>query len=138
MTAETLLMKMWRLIRFSLWYWCGKQHGAIERLPQVQSRRNVAPQIGDNHLLIHNFAVQPNPGSVGRQGDVDNSIREAKCGRNFIKNEWSVRDVADGNYNPFLGARVGIVCHDGSSRFWEWDNKRNCFVALLLPSPWIA
>jgi hypothetical protein len=53
------------------------------------------------------------------------------------KNEWSMRNVANGDYGPLLGARVGLVCHDGSFQFWEWNSERNGFTALRLEA-WLS
>jgi hypothetical protein len=62
-------------------------------MAQAKGGLHVSPQIGDNHLLIQNFAVR-NPGSIGRQSDVDNSIRESKCRCYLIKDEGGMRGVA--------------------------------------------
>jgi hypothetical protein len=51
----------------------------------------------------------------------------------IVKNEWSVRNVVNRNYHShFAGARIGVVCHGGSYRFWELDSKKGCFVPLVL------
>jgi hypothetical protein len=34
-----------------------------------------------------------------------------------------------------FGARVGIVCHDGSYQLWEWNEAKTAFVPLMLSSP---
>jgi len=125
-----------RSIRLALRTLCGRrgqQQRAIESMAQAKGGLHVSPQIGDNHLLIQNFAVR-HPGSIGRQSDVDNSIREPKCRCYLIKDEGGMRDVANRNYESLWGARVGVVCHDGSCRFWEWDSETACFVPLSLSS----
>src|ERR1700730_1784937 len=125
-----------RSIRLALRTLCGRrgqQQRAIESMAQAKGGLHVSPQIDDNHLLIQNFAVR-NPGSIGRQSDVDNSIRESKCRCYLIKDEGGMRGVANRNYESLWGARVGVVCHDGSCRFWEWDSETACFVPLSLSS----
>jgi hypothetical protein len=85
-----------RSIRLALRTLCGRrgqQQRAIESMAQAKGGLHVSPQIGDNHLLIQNFAVR-NPGSIGRQSDVDNSIRESKCRCYLIKDEGGMRGVA--------------------------------------------
>src|SRR5258708_32239983 len=122
---------MWRLIRFALSRWRSKQQSVIDRLPQAKSRWDIPAQIGDYNLLI-NDAVRSGPGAICRQRDVNNPIHESKCRSNFVENEGSVGNVTNLNYSPFRVARVGVVCHDGSCRFWEWDDAKACFVTLEL------
>jgi hypothetical protein len=118
---------MWRLIRLAFRGWRGQQQGTVNRLPQAKSCLNIPPQVGHHYLLIHN-AIRSSPSTVSGQRDVNNAIRESECGCYFIKNEWSMRNVANGDYGPLLGARVGLVCHDGSFQFWEWNSERNGFI----------
>jgi hypothetical protein len=67
------------------------------------------------------------------QREINDSIRVTERWRGLVKNEGSVRNVVNRNYySNFAGARVGIVCHDGSYWFWEWDSKKVCFVPLVL------
>jgi hypothetical protein len=122
---------MWRLIRLAFQGWRGQQQGTVNRLPQAKSCLNISPQVGHHYLLIHN-AIRSSPSTVSGQRDVNNAIRESECGGYFIKNEWSMRNVANGDYGPLLGARVGLVCHDGSFQLWEWNSERNSFTALRL------
>jgi hypothetical protein len=51
----------------------------------------------------------------------------------LVKNEGSVRNVVNRDYYSNIAeARIGVVCHDGSYRFWEWDSKKGFFVPLVL------
>lgn len=43
-----------------------------------------------------------------------------------------VRNCANPHFRPFVGLRVGVIGHDGSSRFWGWDEKKAQFVTLAL------
>jgi hypothetical protein len=65
----------------------GKQQSVIDRVSQAKSRRNVSTQIGDNYLLGYDSAPRPRVGSICRQGDIDNAIREPSRGSVFVKNE---------------------------------------------------
>ena len=45
-----------------------------------------------------------------------------------------VQSVANRKYGHFCGARFGVVCHNGSYRFWEWTEAKTAFVPLVLSS----
>jgi len=53
--------------------------------------------------------------SMCRQGDIDNAIREPKCGSDFVKDEGCMRQLI-GKCSNFFGARFGVLCHDGPYR----------------------
>jgi hypothetical protein len=130
---EKIFADVAKLARFVLAGWRGKQQGIIDGLSQAKSRRNVPPQIGDNHLLVDNGPIRASIGSIGRQGDIYNAVHEAKCGSILIKNEGRMDCINYRDSGNVFGASFGIVCHDGSSRFWKWDSKRNILTALPLP-----
>jgi hypothetical protein len=121
-----------KLARFVLASWRGKQQSAIDRLSQAKGRLHVSPQIGDNYLLVYDSSIQAGVGPVGRQGDIYDAIREPKCGSDLVKDEGRMRRVANRDSGNFFGARFGLVCHDGSFQFWEWNSEKNCFTALQI------
>src|SRR5262249_46574142 len=93
------------LARLALRCWRGQQQGVVNRLLQAEGRLNVPPQVGHHDLLIHN-AIRSCPSAASGQRDANHPIHESERWRHFIKNERSMRNVANGNYHPFLGARV--------------------------------
>jgi hypothetical protein len=122
---------MWQLICFALRRWGRQEQRLVEAVAEAKSCLNVPTQIGYNDLLIHD-AIRSSPSAVRGQCNINNPIRESECGGAFVKNEWSVRSVANWDYGHLCGGRIGIVCHDGSYRFYEWDDEKACFVPLLL------
>src|SRR5437868_4811016 len=123
-----------KLARLLLASWRGKQQSAIECMSQAKSCRNIPPQIGDNYLLVYNSSIQSRVGSVCRQGDIHDAIHEPKCGSVLEIDEGRMRSIAN-RARSLFGARVGIVCHDGSYQLWEWNEAKTAFVPLMLSSP---
>src|ERR1700741_5418073 len=117
---------MCQLVRLGLLRWCRQEQRIVDSLPQTQGCRNVPAKIRNHNLLISNNAILSDQSAMGRQRDVDDAICDPKCGGLLVKNEWSVRSVAKG-YSPFLGARIGIICHGGPSRY--------CFPPYRKPAP---
>jgi hypothetical protein len=124
---------MWRSIRLSLLRWRGQKHGIINCLSEVSECWEIAPQMGDNHLLVYDSSVFVGVSAAGRECNTDDTVRVTESWRNFKVNEGGVRNISNGQHN--LRARVGVVCHDGSYLFWEWDEKRSCFMPLALSNP---
>jgi hypothetical protein len=122
---------MWQLIRLPFLYWRRQKQRFVERISQVSGCLNISAQICNHNLVVYGNSVL-NPGAISGQRDVDDTVRESKCGGNFIKNEWGVRGVANLGYNPYIGTRIGVICHDGTFLYWEWDNAKGCFVPLIL------
>jgi hypothetical protein len=123
-----------KLARFVLASWRGKQQSAIDCMSQAKGRWNVSPQIGDNHLLVYDDSIRPRVGSIGRQGDIHDAIREPKCGSEFVKDEGCMRRITNRDPSNFFGARFGVVCHDGTYQLWEWNEAKTAFVPLMLSS----
>src|ERR1039458_2037516 len=124
---------MWQLIRLTLARWRSHQQRIVNGCSETQDGLNVPAQIGSHNLICYG-TFGSDPGSGRRPGDVDNAICMPHGSGALIKNEWSMRNVANRDYSPFLGARVGVVCHDGSYQFWEWDGTKVCFVPLARSS----
>src|SRR5262249_40177395 len=122
---------MWHLIRLTFWRRRGKQQRAVNRLPQTEGGLHISPQIGNNHLLIYDDPVSASIGSVGGQGDIHDPIREPECRSNLVKDERCMRRIVDRDYRNIFGGRFGIVCHDGSCQFWEWNGAEGCPVPFM-------
>src|SRR5262249_52708235 len=86
--------------------------------------------MGDDDLLIHNGTILSNPGAIGRQGEIHDTVGKPECGRPFIKDEWGVQSV-NRNYGCLRGTRFVVVCHDGSYRFWEWHDEKARLVSKM-------
>src|SRR5262245_22059920 len=126
-----------KLAHFFLAGWAGKQQGIINRPPQAKSCRDVPPQVGDDCLLVYNNSIRSRVGSICRQGDIHDAIREPVGGSALVKDERRMRCIAKRNWRCLRGARFG-VCHDGSYRFWEWNDdlpRAFCSSGSLTPSP---
>jgi hypothetical protein len=110
-----------------------KKQSLIYRGAQTQRGWNVSAQVG-RHDTIVDDAILVYPSSVGRQGDVNDAIQKSECGCNLVKNEWGVWGVSnvDGN---LAGWRTGVVCHDGSYKFFKWDATLGCMVPFELSNP---
>src|ERR1043165_5775867 len=111
---------MWRLIRFALLRWGGQQHGIIDSLPEVHKRGRVPPQISDSHLLIHDSPVFSGVSAISREREGKYAVGVANSRHNFKINEGSVRLNAS-RHN--LRTQIGVIGHDGSYKFWEWDGR---------------
>jgi hypothetical protein len=125
---------MWQLIRLTLLRWRRQQQRLVDRVAQVDRCRYVPAQISSHNLIVDGRAIGPDPCSIGLERKIDNAICESKGCGTFIKNEGSVGNIANRNYSPFTGARVGVVCHDGSYRVWEWNAERNEWLSMQLGS----
>src|ERR1700731_3897086 len=123
---------MWSLIRLTFLRRRGQQERAIERVFQTKSSSDVAPQVHGHNLIVDGFTVWSNPSAIGGKSEINNAVCDSKGGGILVKNEGCVRNVGNRNHNPFLGARVGVVCHGGSNRYWEWDDKKGDFIAFVL------
>jgi hypothetical protein len=123
---------MWHLIH-ALRRWRSQQQRRVNRPTQIDGCLNVSAQVCDHDKIVFGSSVRPNASAISRQREINDSIRVTERWRGLVKNEGSVRNVVNRNYySNFAGARVGIVCHDGSYWFWEWDSKKVCFVPLVL------
>jgi hypothetical protein len=75
-------------------------------------------------------------GSVGDYGlrdqfNLHDPAEMAQGGYSVEIKEWCGGAARNGDLERLLrGERRGIVCHDGSYRFWEWDSAKACFVAV--------
>jgi hypothetical protein len=76
---------MWRLIRFALLGRGGQQHGVIDSLSEAHKGRHVAPQIGDNYLLVCDGSVFAWVSAAGRECHVDDAVQVTESWRN----RWS-------------------------------------------------
>jgi hypothetical protein len=124
---------MWNLIRDTFRRWRGQQQRSVNSVAQTNGCLNVAAQVCYDDKVVFGTSIRPHTSTRGRQREVNNSIQVTERGGRFVKNEWSVRNVVNRDYySNISGARVGVVCHDGSYRFWEWDSKKGCFVPLVL------
>src|ERR1700720_4264423 len=127
---------MWQLVRLTfrgLWGRRSQKQRTVDCLLQTERSVDVTPQIGDNHLLVHD-TVCSGESAVSRERDIHHPICKSESWRKLIENERSMRNVVNRDYMFLRGVRVGIVCHDGSCRFWEWDSGIACFVPLSLSS----
>ena len=116
----------WQLIRLTLARRDRRQQQSlINRLAQADGRLNTSAQLGSNDW-ISDKTIEANPSTMGCQSDIDDAVSVAHCGNPIVENERGVRSIGNRNYRPFLGERVGVVCHDGSFRYWEWSEKKNC------------
>ena len=122
-----------KLAHFVLASWCGKQQSAIDCMPQANGRRNIPPQVGDNYLLVYNSSIRSRAVSVCRQGDIHDAIRDPKCGSVLEIDEGRMRGIANRDRSLY-GARVGVVCHDGTDQLWEWNEAKTAFVPSMLSS----
>jgi hypothetical protein len=113
-----------KLARFVLASWRGKEQSAIDCLSQAKSRLNISPQIGDNHLFIHNGPVGASIGSVGGQGDVHDSIREPKCWGNLVKDERSMGRIEERECSSFFGGRSGLSAMTAPISFGSRTRRR--------------
>src|ERR1700730_19307237 len=120
---------MWQLIRLTFRRWRGQEQRVINSRSQAEGRLNISAQICSDDLVIHD-TLGSDPSSIGRQGDIDNSVCKSERDCAFVEDERRMRGIANREYRPFLGARIGIVCHAGSCRFWKWDDTKACFVPL--------
>ena len=134
MQMHQKLMRLYRLIRLALSRGRSHQQCIVKRLAQTERRLNVSAQVR-HHDLIVNKTLGPDCTAIGREGNTDNPIHESEGGSPIVKNERGMSGVANRDYTPFVGARVGIVCHDGSCRVWEWDEGAACFVPIAPSSP---
>src|SRR6478735_9447391 len=121
---------MWQLIRLTFLRWCRQKQRAVDRLAQTHGCRNVAPQVSDNYLFIYDGAILSNNSAVSRQCQTNHAVCEANSWSNLEENERSMRSVGNRDHNRRM--RVGIVCHDGSYRYWEWDGFKVCLNPLVL------
>jgi hypothetical protein len=123
---------MWHLIRLSLRRWRSQQQSPVKRVPQINGCLNVAAQVCDHDMFVPGSSVRSDVSASGRQREANDAIRVTGHGHRLIKNEWSVRNVINRNYySNVTGARIGVVCHDGSYRFLEWDSKKSAFVPFV-------
>src|SRR6266516_6133176 len=134
--GDCVMVKQLRyLARFAFRRWRGQQQRLVESVAETKRGLHVATKIGDDDLLIQNGTILSNPGAIGRQGEIHHTVGKPECGRPFIKNEWGVQSVANRNYGCLRRARFGVVCHDGSYRFWEWNDEKACLVPFVTSSP---
>jgi len=122
------------LAHFLLARWGGKKQGVINGLPQTKSCRNVPPQVGDNCLLVYDSSIRSHVGSVCRQSDTDDAIREPERGSVLEKDEGRMGRITNWDRSNLFGGRVGVVCHDGTYRLSESDEAKAAFVPLTLSS----
>jgi hypothetical protein len=128
---------MWRLIRFA--FTCGRRlceqgfaNGIIEGVTQVGSGRDAAAQISNNDLVDRELAIRSDVRAASLQCDADDSVAKPRNGSAFVKNEWRMRHIVNRDCSPLRGARIGVIGHDGTYRYWEWDDTEGCFVPLAL------
>jgi hypothetical protein len=123
---------MWQLIRFTLWHWRRQQKRLVNRVPQVPCGNGMATQMGHSHGLGQCASVSGRQDESYSQHQIHNPIVETK-GRNTLKiDNGRARNVCNRDFFSGVqrGARLGVVCHDGSYRFWEWDDEECDFTPL--------
>jgi hypothetical protein len=123
-------------IRFAFWRWPGHQKRLVNRVPQCGCGGNAATQMGYSNGLGQSISIGGRQNEPCGQHQIHNPIIEAKS-RNAIEiDNGGSRSILNRDFLTRImrRARVGIVCHDGSYRFWEWDDAKACFVPLALSS----
>jgi hypothetical protein len=121
---------MWKLICLAFTRWRrGQEQRTVDGRSQRGSRRYGAAQVGDNYMLAHEGTILVNPIAAGRQRKTDNPISESERDGVLKIENRGVRGVA--SRHQYLGARIGIVRHDGSYLYWEWDSTEG-WVPLAL------
>jgi hypothetical protein len=125
---------MWQLIRFALGNWRRQKQRLVKRISQGNGCGNIPAQVGSNYLFVYDGAIRPDQGAISRQSKTDDSVGMSESRNIFKENEGSAMGVTNGNCY-YRGMRIGIVCHDGSFLFWEWDEKQSCFMPLAPPMP---
>src|SRR5262245_40307623 len=120
-----------KLAQFFLAGWGGKQQGIINRPPQAKSCSDISPKVGDNYLLVYDSSIRSRVGSICREGDIHDAMREPVGRSALVKDERRMRCIANRNWRCLRGARFGVVCHDGSYRFWPqplraWVSGQAC------------
>jgi hypothetical protein len=120
-----------RLVRLALRRWRSQQQGVVKSLTKTEGGLNIAPKVRNHNLLINNNVICPDRGAMGRQGNIDNPVDEPERRRPFIENERGMRNVVNFDNGNLTGARIGVVCHDGSYRFWEWNSEKARFVEFV-------
>jgi hypothetical protein len=61
-----------------------QEQSVVDRFAKGEGRLNVAAQVRDDDLLIHDGTVRGDPGSIRPESKIDNPIRESECGRPLI------------------------------------------------------
>src|ERR1700730_6320598 len=97
-----------RSIRLALRNLCGRRsqkQRTVDCLLQTERSVDVTPQIGDNHLLVHD-TVCSGESAVSRERDIHHPICKSESWRKLIENERSMRNVVNpGLYVLARGAR---------------------------------
>jgi hypothetical protein len=123
---------MWSLICLTFLRWGSQQRRFFNCLLQTKKCLTIPAQIRDHHVIGDYDPIGSYPGTSRGQSQIEHPVGMSE-GRNAVKeNDWSMRGVSNGNYPPGRGMRIGVVCHDGSFRYWEWDNGKGDFIALAL------
>jgi hypothetical protein len=121
---------MWKLIRLAFTRWRRSQEQRlVEGVSQADGRRNVAPQVGDNHLLIDHGAILPYPITTSCQGDRDDPAVTPDAGDVFEVEKRGAQRVGVRHSTR----RIGVIGHDGTYRYWEWSDADRRFIPLALP-----
>lgn len=134
---------MSRSVRFPLGIFNGlrKQERRVNSVSQRCGRSHVAFQVGNN--AGNNFNAAVSHGNVAGHGqrNTNYSVHMRQTGRIVeIDNGQGYGGEANGLAVKHGGAEFGLnVCgvigHDGSPKYFKWDNAKGCMVPYVVSTP---
>ncbi|RTL52913.1 MAG: hypothetical protein EKK40_07125 [Bradyrhizobiaceae bacterium] len=115
-----------------------KKH-RIEGTFQTQQAMNAHPKMGHNNA-ISNYLPANALKSQSLNGNVANSAGET-IGRTSVNEyEWGIGASNSANPVFYTGNDFahGCIAHDGSIKFFKWDNDKGCMVPFEISTPFLS
>jgi hypothetical protein len=130
------VVRMWgNLIRLTFGRWRGQQKRLVDCVSELNGGRNIAAQMGDANGMARCATISGRQGNPYGEHTIHDPIVMTE-GRNCLEiDNGSADGVANGDrLRIFHGARVGIFSHDGSYRYFEWEDATSSFGPMELSS----
>jgi hypothetical protein len=119
--------RIWaKLIRWAFLRWSRQQERLVDGVAQAQSGLNISAQIRHNDLLIDD-AAGSHQRAISRQRNIHNTVGEAERWRVLIKDERSVRGVANRHNNNLAGLELGSSCMTAPTDFGRGTTGQDRF-----------
>jgi len=125
-----------RLIRLALGIFNRgtKQKGLVDYIPKSNRGPGRHSQVGNGLNPTSYETVSGRLDKACSEHDIYKTAIVAEGGANLKVDDRSLNHPLYRDQGLFAG-RFGVVRHDGSYNFFEWDRAAGCMVALELSNP---
>jgi hypothetical protein len=101
-----------------------QQERVIYRFAKSHGGLDIAPEKRNDDLIVNDASLAVGQRSIGSEGEADNIVVIVESRNVIEKDNWGVGYI----YNWWNGGNIGLVGHDGTSRYY--DETQGCWLPI--------